>query len=371
MELKQEVDGIVFTFEGMEKQSEYEINQLLKKNVKTGKQELIFKSNIEELVKLCYLGRTITKVCVLLHKFYSKDIIHDLGNELNQVNLGDFSLNGKTFRVNCARKGEHNFSSSDVCNKVGEHFFKNYKVDLTNPEFIIFVFISGDECTICLDISGIDLSKREYKIFSHAASLNGAIASAFLTYLKITKKEVIVDPFCGSGTIPIEAALILQNKSVHFYSKEKFAFQKLIDMDLAEYDKIDENKFKLFGYDFLLNCVTSSRKNAKIAGVDKNITLSKVEVEWLDTKLKEGEVDLIITQPPILSNMDNNKKESLFKDFFYQAENILKKSGKICMFLESDELLVFKRKFIISEEFNVMQGNKKMHVVILNNQKKV
>ena len=125
----------------------------------------------------------------------------------------------------------------------------------------------------------------------------------------IKENDVVVDPFCGSGTIPIEVAMYLENKSPNYFTKDKFQFCKLHDHDLNKYDDLKKVKAKIYGYDYVLNCITSSRKNAKVSVVDKLITFSKVEVEWLDTKMKKNEVDYIVTAPPAMAHAKEKQRK--------------------------------------------------------------
>ena len=163
------------------------------------------------------------------------------------------------------------------------------------------------------------------------------------------KDEILLDPFTGSGTIPIEAALFSSNISVNHFRKDRFAFSKLKcfnDMDFDDFfNKIDKTKTiakkpMINAFDAQFRYVDATKKNAKIANVDKIINFSRMEIEWLETKTDENSIDKIVTNPPAISKHTNPKDiEKLYNEFFYQVEFILKKKGKIAVIARSHEEL--------------------------------
>jgi 23S rRNA G2445 N2-methylase RlmL len=110
-------------------------------------------------------------------------------------------------------------------------------------------------------------------------------------------------------------------------------FNKIHDTDKL-FSKIDaeilKETLKIYCFDKEFRYLNSAKKNAKIAGVDKDINFSRSDVEWMDTKLDKESVDKIITQPPQpTKNLDIKKLTKIYDEFFYQAEFVLKKKGRI------------------------------------------
>ena len=276
--------------------------------------------NLENLKKLCFFGQSFFRILELIDDFTSNNIIEYLLKKNVKIN--------SSFRVKCTRQGQHDFNSNDIEKKFGESLLKlnpNSNVDLNNPEKIIHVYILDNRCFICDDLSIYDLSKRDYKIFIHPASIKGTLAYLMLKIAEYKKGNVLVDPFCGSGTIPIEAALYSNKISPHHFSKNRFNFE--IDVD-----KINIKNKNIYGYDFLLKNIIAARKNAKIAGIESSINFSKIEISWIDSKFEESEVDCIVTNPPKLSKHLLEKDFiKLMDEFFYQSKFVLNKKGVLVL----------------------------------------
>lgn len=304
-----------------------EVKELIGKKGKIGKKVVIFDCEPKELCDLCYFGRSFSKVIELLCYFKFKN----LEDIKNKIKINDFKA--ESFAVRCIRIGNHSFSSTDVEKICGDAV--RGKVDLKNPQKILVAYIYENNFYFGIDYSGVDLGKRDYKIFSHPASLRGDIAYSLLRIADFEKKDILLDPFCGSGTILIEAALFAINKSVNYYNKNKFAFLKFMNYEFK--DKIDEES-RIFGTDSSQNAIIAAQKNAKIAGVD--IKFSKTDVSWLDTRFSENYFDKIVTNPPAFSNKRKNEQtKKSIEELFSNAKYILKPKGTITLITQKPEII--------------------------------
>lgn len=296
-----------------------EIDELIKEKGTASEKIVIFNSTQEQLCDLCYHGRSFSRVCELLCDFEFNDV-DDISEKLK---INGFSA--ESFSVVCIREGKHDFESKDVEKLVGDKI--DCKVDLKNPQKILLAFVRGNKFYLGIDYSGRDLGKRSYKIFPHPASIRGDTGYSLLRLSGYDGKGVVVDPFCGSGTILIEAALFSSGKSVHFFDKDKFAFTRFIYHEFK--DEVKEAK-DIFGMDFSQNAVVAARKNAKIAGVEKYIEFSNASIDWLDTKFSEKSVDFIVTDPPAFSRRKNNDKvKKSYEELFDHAKYVLNKRNII------------------------------------------
>ncbi|MBU4492973.1 MAG: methyltransferase, partial [Nanoarchaeota archaeon] len=213
-------------------------------------------------------------------------------------------------------------------------------------------------------------SKRDYKVFSSASDIKGTIAYSLLRIAGYKKQKKLLDPFCGSGVIPIEAALY-NNGSVNYYRKEDFAFLKLKPFEKQDFDNFfnkqdSKNKPFIAASDQQLYHIRSAKKNAKIAGVNKNIEFSRADLEWLDTRFDKNEIDLIATKP-IFSKYDLKKTKKTYDEFFYAAKHILSEKGKIVLISRTADLLkesAEKHGFKITDERIVWQGQQKLNITI-------
>jgi len=237
-------------------------------------------------------------------------------------------------------------------------------------EIIFFVYIVDSKCYFGIDFAGFELNKRGYKIFLHPSSLRGTIAYALVRESGFGKNEVMLDPFSRDGIIPIEAAFYASNFPHNYYKKDRFAFLKLkigVDFDKFFRDadkKIKKTKSKIYSYDHLFKYVDYSRKNAKIAGVDKFIDFSRTELEWLDIKFRKESIDRIATSMPTSKNANLDK---IYNEFFYQSAYILRKSGTIALISRIPEFAkkhAEKHNFAVSGEKDVWSGEQKLTITI-------
>ena len=165
------------------------------------------------------------------------------------------------------------------------------------------IFLLKDEVTVALDTSGEYLHKRGYRTMTSKAPLTETLAASLILLTPWRKDRILVDPFCGSGTFPIEAAMIAANiapgMNRDFTAEE---WTNLIDRKLwyecvkeAE-DMIDTTvKVDIQGYDIDGEVIKAARENAKRAGVDHMIHFQQRAVADLSHPKKYG---FIITNPP-------------------------------------------------------------------------
>lgn len=165
------------------------------------------------------------------------------------------------------------------------------------------IFLLKDEVTVALDTSGDSLHKRGYRTMTSKAPLTETLAASLIMLTPWRKDRILVDPFCGSGTFPIEAAMIAANVAPGMnrdFTAEEWT--NLIDRKLwyecvkeAE-DMIDTTvKVDIRGYDIDGDVIKAARENAKRAGVEHMIHFQQRAVADLSHPKKYG---FIITNPP-------------------------------------------------------------------------
>ncbi len=241
------------------------------------------------------------------------------------------------FRVICSRKGENNLSSQAVEKDVGEMFFNDgAKVDLENPETIVFVDIVGEEILVGIDLTPVLLSKRDYRIKVHNQSLNACVAYSLVRLSGYSEEKVLLDPFAKDGVIVIEA--------------------------------LKYKKGKVYAFDDMFPNIRKLEVNSKLAGLRKEVNVSRIEVEWLDTKFKEGEVDCVVSAVPFPSkNVKEKDVVKVYKELFHQLSFILKESGKAVFIAPTIKLLKeMNEKLAVIDEREVLVGGQKYGVVLFS-----
>lgn len=218
------------------------------------------------------------------------------------------------------------FSVSDcqaiVKKAVVENMKQKYKkqwFDETGPLYKIEVALLKDTATLTIDTSGPGLHKRGYREMAGYAPLKETLAAALVLLARWRPKRVLIDPFCGSGTIPIEAVLIGQNiapgmnrefisESWPNISKDLWRQAREETHDLADYHQPVE----IIGTDIDDKAVKLARKNAHKAQVEKQIHFQRMSVSDLSSKKKYGQ---IICNPPYGERLsDLPEVERLYKE---------------------------------------------------------
>ena len=367
--------GLVVTSKGIEETAAIEIKELINCNCKIEEGCVVFDfKEFKELCLLCYKCQSVDRVLYLIGNFEFRNFFEEFEMFINKLDLGKWTKKYKKFKVECIREGVHDFKSIDIEAKTAGFIIKksNNKIKLSIKEYeiIFFVYVFDDRCYFGIDFAGFEMNKRGYKIFLHQNSLRGTIAYALIRESGFEKKGVVLDPFSRDGVIVIEAAFYANDFPYNYFKKEKFAFLKLdlgIDYERFFNDadkKIKSGKPQIYGYDHLFKYVDYSRKNAKIAGVEKIINFSRVELEWLDIKFKKESVDRIVTNPPTSKNANLDK---VYNEFFYQSEYILKKDGAIAVISRIPDFVkkhAEKHNFAVAKEKDVWSGEQLLKILV-------
>ena len=178
--------------------------------------------------------------------------------------------------------------------------------------FPIRVFLMKDEVTVALDTTGDSLHKRGYRKLTAKAPIAENLAAALIMLTPWKKDRILVDPFCGSGTFPIEAALMAANIAPGM--NRSFTAQNWPHLiPLKEWhDTVDEAGEQICldgytdiqGYDADDGMVSISRENARQAGVEKMIHFQRRDVSQLSHSKKYG---FLITNPPYGERIEEKK----------------------------------------------------------------
>jgi len=229
--------------------------------------------------------------------------------------------NGKFWVAKAASIKSKLFSPSDIqsimkkamVEKLKESYHKQWFSE-DGESFPIRVFLMKDEVTVGLDTTGDSLHKRGYRKLTAKAPIAENLAAAMIMLSPWNKDRILVDPFCGSGTIPIEAALIAagiapgMNREFTAESWKHIIPKKMWYETLDEAnDLVDKNvKVDIQAYDLDEKMVYIAKQNASLAGVDHMIHFQKRGVEQLSHSKKYG---FIITNPPYGERLE--EKENL------------------------------------------------------------
>ena len=213
------------------------------------------------------------------------------------------------------------FSPSDIQRIVKKAIVEKLKMEYheswfaeDGAEYPIRVFFYKDEAIIALDTSGESLHKRGYRKNTSKAPISETLAAALIMLTPWNKDRILVDPFCGCGTFPIEAAMIAaniapgMNREFTAENWTNFIDKKLWYKAVNEaYDIMNEDvDTDIQGYDIDAEALKAARSNAKMAGVDGLIHFQQRAVKDLSHPKPYG---FIITNPPYAERLE--EKEAL------------------------------------------------------------
>lgn len=204
------------------------------------------------------------------------------------------------------------FSPSDIQRIIKkamvERMKKTYHVDTfpeDGAEYPVRVTLLKDVVTVCLDTSGASLHKRGYRLKAGKAPITETLAAALILLTPWKKDRILVDPFCGSGTIPIEAAMIGANIAPGMNREFTAENWDTIVPKKLWYDAVEEanelidteelKNMDIQGYDIDGEILKVARENAELAGVKEAIHFQRRPVSELSHPKKYG---FIISNPP-------------------------------------------------------------------------
>lgn len=236
--------------------------------------------------------------------------------------------NGKFWVTKAASVKSRLFSPSDIQSIMKKAMVERMKSRYYTQWFTedgasypVRVFLMKDVVTVGIDTTGVSLHKRGYRPAAGKAPIAENLAAALIMLTPWKKERILVDPFCGSGTIPIEAAMMAANIAPGM-NREFTAEQwtNLIDrkywyeaIDEA-HDQMDINiETDIQGYDIDGDVLKTARRNAADAGVDHLIHFQRREVSQLSHPGKYG---FIITNPPYGERLEEKAAlPKLYREF--------------------------------------------------------
>ena len=225
-----------------------------------------------------------------------------------------YSLNSALFSVSDCQK--------IIKKAIVERLKKSYHVEWfqeTGALYQIQFSIMKDSVSLCIDTSGNGLHKRGYRPAHNAAPLKETMAAAMVNLSRYRGRDEFCDPFCGSGTIPIEAALIAKNRAPGLDRGFTAMSWKSIDRriwederELARSKEFNGN-YRILGTDIDPKALELAKENARRAGVDDIVRFELADARQFNRQTERG---VIVTNPPYGERiMEKQEAEGLYRDF--------------------------------------------------------
>lgn len=296
-----------FGLEAVVKREIYDLGYEITK-VEDGK--ITFEGDAEAICRANIFLRGAERVLLQVGRFKATTF-EELFNQIYVLPWEEFIPKDGKFWVKKATSVKSKlFSASDIqsivkkamVKRLGEYYDESW-FEETGAEYPVRISILKDEFIVSLDTSGEALHKRGYRVMTSKAPIRETMAASLIMLTPWKKDRILIDPFCGSGTFPIEAAMIAANIAPGLnreFTAEKwtnFIPKKLWYETVQEAeDMVDTDiEVDIQGYDIDPDVIKAARSNAQRAGVDHLIHFQQRDVADLRHPKKYG---FVITNPP-------------------------------------------------------------------------
>jgi 23S rRNA G2445 N2-methylase RlmL len=244
-------------------------------------------------------------------------------------------------------------------------------VRLSKPDALVLAVWTPEALWIGVDMAGVSLSRREWRIMLSRRSLKSTIAAACGIYAGIEPTDSVLDPFADDGTIATEAGLLIAGASPHAHARwtcDRFpgceGWRELA-VSLRPLSDGADSTGTVHAFAASLHDLKSVRTHAKLAGVERVVHGTKVGVDWVETKLAPESIKRIVTAPPPSGKSLSPAQAARFaKELFWQAEHALAKNGTItCITEKPQELASQAGKWQQVADRTVFMGQREMHIL--------
>lgn len=296
---------------------------------------ITFEGDAEAICRGNIFLRTTERVLLKVGRFHATTF-EELFQGIKALPWEDYiPADGKFWVTKASSIKSKLFSPSDIQSIVKkamvERMKQEYDMDWfpeDGASYPVRVFLMKDEVTVTIDTTGESLHKRGYRTMTSKAPLKETLAAALILLTPWKADRILVDPFCGSGTFPIEAAMIAANIAPgmkrHFLAE---TWDNLIPKELwqdcfmeAEEMVNTDITVDIQGYDIDGDVIKAARENAKRAGVEELIHFQQRPVKELHHPKKYG---FVITNPPYGERLEEKEAlPALYKEIGTAYQNL-------------------------------------------------
>lgn len=307
---------------GLESTVAFEMNKLNLNNIKKADACVSFDGTFDDMARALIYLRTAERLYCKIGTFEAKSFT-DLFDGIRQMDLKAFLTPHNFIHVKGKSAKSTLFSVSDCQSIAKKAIIENlktaYKTEVIpedGPEIIIDIAILRDIVTVSLDCCGAGLSRRGYRTYNVAAPISETLGAGLVQLSRYWPDIPLYDPMCGSGTIPIEAAMIGNNIPPSL--NRKFSAEDWHFIDASSFikareegrDCIRKDQLPVFGFDIDPRSVAVAKIHAKKAGV--NVSFEVRDVRDFKPTYERG---IIICNPPYGERMmQQSEIMSLYKD---------------------------------------------------------
>ncbi len=329
-----EFELIAKTFQGLEEVLAKELTVLGANNVEIGRRMVSFTGNKEMMYRANFSLRTALRILKPIKHFKAQSA-EEVYDAVKAIEWEKYLTVDKTFSVDAVVFSDEFRHSKFVAYKVKDAIVDYFRektgdrpnVRLNNPDLALNIHVAQDKCTLSLDSSGESLHRRGYRQETMEAPLNEVLAAGMILMTGWQGECDFIDPMCGSGTLPIEAALIARNIAPGVFRKE-YAFEKWSDFDQNLFDHIynDESaerefNHKIYGYDNNRQAIEVATRNVRATGLTKEIEITFRDFADFQTPEEKA---IIVSNPPYGERISTDDLLGLYAMIGNRLKNVFK-----------------------------------------------
>lgn len=331
-------------------------------------EELTFEVDLQNLLNANIHLRIPNRILIRLGDFRATNF-PELVKKASRLNWEDYLSPNTSISIRTTCKKSKLYHSDAVSQRIHSAIQDriHQKVNLQkinledeseNNVQIIVVRIIDDQVEISIDSSGTPLYKRGYRLAVTKAPLRENLAAAMLLASKWNRQDALIDPFCGSGTIPIEAALMKKNlppgNSRNFIMEQWPIFKKKMKI-LTRFQPVENTsvgEINIFGSDRDAGAIKISGENCQRANVSGTIQWS---INAISDMPRFSQPGWIVTNPPYGERISANTD---LRNLYAQFGNILRKeyAGWKVLFLCSDPNLIYQTQLDVKPIIHFSNG---------------
>ena len=305
---------------GLEQVLSEELAEFGYKDVKSLNRAVQIKGTLKDVYFLNLNVRCAISILVQIESFYIKNE-DDLYKKCKRIDWPSYFDLDKTFAVKGAvfsdifNHSQYPFFvvKDAIVDTFRDEFDDRPDVNVKTPQVLFDVYINKNEVTISMNTSGAPLFHRGYRESIGEAPLNEVIAAGLIRMSGWDKKSTFMDPFCGSGTLLIEAALMAAGLPP-MIERQHFAFKNFKDYDAALWEEIQsaipkgitELPCEIIGSDIDAEAVTRARRNLRGLPIGRFV---KTSVDGFHEISKHGDRGTMISNPPYGERMGEEVEE--------------------------------------------------------------
>ncbi len=342
---------IAKTSSGLENVLANELQQLGASNIEILQRAVGFQADKRLLYKANYRLRTALRVLKPVFAFTARneDSFYD---QISKIHWHNHLNPDQTFAVDVVLSGKY-FTHSHymalktkdaIVDQFRDRFGSRPSVDINDPHLRINIHIAGDQCSVLFDSSGQSLHRRGYRTVVDKAPINEVLAAGLIQLSGWQADSHFVDCMCGSGTIPIEAAMMAMDIPAGYFRKH-YGFMNWpnFDADLWQEvvteanDRIREFDFEIIGSDRSAKAIDIARENVRKAHLHKDIKLMRKNMNEFQPPEGKG---VMIINPPYGERLEEEDLVALYSGI---GDNLKRNFKGYKAWVISSDLPVLKR----------------------------